>query len=158
MTNTVNTMTRYIDAARLLMEGDTESSDTVFTGHDIENESAVIATIEMLSEMARDVVVLLFHAAGEEGPAAIGVAVTDGALIKLQFGTLWLTPDGRRAVLVPRGCGKRFGHYAIEKGRVVCRAGWPARDLARGTARAARRLRELADAGAQAPGSLRAVF
>ncbi len=158
MTNTVDTMIRYIDAARLLMEGETESSNTVFTGHDVHNDDAVFATIETMNAMNSDVVLLLFDAEGEAGPAAIGIAVSERGMVKLQFGSLWLAPRGNRAVLVPRGCGKQFGHYAVENGRVIHRAGWPAAEIARGTARAARRLQQLADAGAQAPASLRAVF
>lgn len=158
MTNTAAAMTRYVDAAQLLMEGMAPTSDTVFAGHDIRAISTIVGTIETMHGRGSDVVTLLFEPDAQEGPTRIGVAVADGAMIKLQFGTLWLAPDGDKAVLIPRGCGKRFGHYAIEGGRIVQRPGWPARDLARGTARAARRLRALADIGANASPTVRVAF
>ena len=72
-------------------------------------------------------------------------------MIRLQFGQLWMAPGADRALVGPRGVGRRYGHYACEQGRFVQRDGWPAKDLARGTERAEARLAELTIEFALAP-------
>ena len=111
-------------------------------------QAATQATISL----GRDAIMAIFDPADVAGgPKRIGVALDLGEMIRLQFGRLWMAPGAERAMVVPRGVGRRHGHYACERGRFVRRAGWPAKDLARGTERAEARLAELTIEFALAP-------
>ena len=114
---------------------------TAFVGGD---ERMVRIVCQATADNGRDGILAFFEPTNlDAGPTRIGVTLVEGAMIKLQLGRLWLAPRAERAVLVPRNIGKAHGHYVIEDGRIVQRAGWPAETLERGTRRAEARLAEL---------------
>jgi hypothetical protein len=105
---------------------------------------AIEAAAQAGSMAGWDTVIGIFDPDDVEGGARrIGVAIDVEHSILLQFGRLWLGPQSRKAVLVPRGRDDRWGHYEFEGSRIVHRCGWPAKDLARGIERAGVRLAEL---------------
>ena len=91
-----------------------------------------------------DGVVAVFDpAAIERGPAIVGVSIPIGPMVRLELGTLWTGKHGRTALVTAEG----YSHLEVEHGRFVEKSGKPTRDLTRGTARARRRLAELAAEG-----------
>jgi hypothetical protein len=116
------------------------------------NPALVEAACQATISLGRDAIMAIFDpldVAG--GPMRIGVALDMGSLIRLQFGRLWIAPSAERAMIVPDGVGKRYGHFVCENGRFVRREGRPAKDLTRGTERAEARLAELTIEFALAP-------
>jgi len=112
------------------------------------NEAVVRDRCRLIDAARCDGVVALFDPLGvERGPAVVGVCFADRDMVRLQFGALWLAGDADCAILVPTSGDVRDGHYLVDNGRIMRRNGWPADDLTRGIARAARRLRDLAVRG-----------
>jgi hypothetical protein len=103
----------------------------------------VQAACQATISLGRDAIVAVFDPADVAGgPQRVGVALDQGDLIRLQFGRLWMAPGADKAMIVPCGVGRRYGHYACEQGRFVHRTGWPTKDLMSGTERAEARLAE----------------
>lgn len=93
------------------------------------------------SENCDGVFALFDPATIEKGPVWIGVCIRDGEQVRLELGTLWMRSERDPAVLVTAN-GR--SHLIVEGGRFVERVGPPTRDIARGKARARRRVAELA--------------
>ncbi|MBA2933042.1 hypothetical protein HZF05_02920 [Sphingomonas sp. CGMCC 1.13654] len=142
----INPTQASMRALIILLEGRKEAMTNPaiyhsFIGFD---PAPVQACCQATAALGRDAVVAVFDPADvESGPKRIGISMDLGHLIRLQFGQLWMAKGDERAVIVPRGVGRRHGHYACESGRFVRRAGWPSDNLARGTERAEARLAEL---------------
>jgi len=146
MSTTTNAVYASMNALADLLEGPENAGKTriayhAFIGADVRAfEIACLATGDLGFD---GVIGILDPADIEGGVRKVGVALHLGYAVRLQFGRLWLAPGAARAVVVSKGGGKRYGHFAFEDGRFVHRRGWPTQDLARGTERAERRLAEL---------------
>jgi hypothetical protein len=130
----------------VLLEGREEAARNTTVYHSCIgfNPMLVQAACQATIALGREAIVAVFDpedVAG--GPKKIGVALDMGALIRLQFGQLWMAPGAEQAVIIPRGIGRRYGHFACLDGRFVQRAGWPVNDLGRGTEQAEARLAKL---------------
>lgn len=142
MLDLLTAMDTNVQALIALLEGeDTDRKARVtyasFLGFDTRQLTLACQAAIASGEQA---VLCVFNPADITAGPRIGIAMADGDLIKLQFGELWLRQGGTRAVLVPRGVGKRFGHYAFDGKRFANRKGWPTEHLTAGTKRAAARL------------------
>lgn len=145
MLDVVTTMDVRMEALISLLEG--EDSDrsapvlyTSFLGCD---DRRIIQMCQVATASDRQAVICIFDPTDPAGPMHVGVAMTDGEMIKLQFGQLWLKKGAKRALLVPRGVDESFGHYAFDGRRFINKERWPAKDLTAGTNRASARLATL---------------